>query len=85
MLRTGGGSGTPWNEPYVVAPNDGGNTLPYPGKDGWESFQSYVTVDNNVDYDMSGGKAKARAAMSEKGEKVSKKAMKSGYVINIQT
>ena len=85
MLRTGGSTGAPWNEPYVKAPNDGGNTLPYPGKDGWESFQSYVTVDNNVNYNMQEGQAKARKSMSEKGAAVNKKTMKSAYVINTQT
>ena len=85
MLRAAGGTGASWNEPYVKAPNDGGNTLPYPGKDGWENFQSYVTVDNNVNYNMQEGQAKARKSMSEKGAATNKQAMKSAYVINTQT
>jgi hypothetical protein len=81
ILRTGGGGET-WDEPVVKGPNNE-ETRPHPGQDAWDRWQAYGEVDNR-NFDDAAGKAKARMAMSEEGNQATKKALKSGYVINVQ-
>lgn len=81
MLRVTGGN-TKWDEPVVKAPTQE-DTRPHPGNDGWENFQAYGTIEN-VNFDLSAGRANARASMTEQGSKPQKQALKAGYIVNVQ-
>jgi hypothetical protein len=83
MLRAAGND-TVWDEPEVTAPT-GEKTRPYPGQQGWQDYEAYGQVENNVNLVEDTGVAKTRTAMSEKGNKPTKKTLKSGYLINVQS
>jgi hypothetical protein len=81
LLRTSG-TKTKWNEPDVEAPS-GEVTLPYPGREAWESFDSFgqINTDNfNYEYGLNNG----RVVQKFKGQAPVKGSLGDGYLINVQ-
>ncbi len=81
MYRKAGGALTIWNEPVVKSPA-GSDTRPHPGQQGWETFNSYRTVQDTQNFD--GQRAKARSAMTQQGLAPQTATLKEGYAVNVQ-
>lgn len=80
IVRVKGGGRT-WDEPEVKDPQ-GNPTRPHPGQEAWEG-EHYKTVDP-VNYESGNGEAKDRQQVVPNGAVPQAKALKDGYVINVQ-
>jgi len=76
-----------WDEPAVKDPTETKDTRPHPGQKAWEEWGStYGEVENDVNFELSGGnsRAKARANMDETGKLPTKNKLNTNYLINVQ-
>lgn len=75
------GSGTPWDEPEVKAP-DGTKTRPHPGQTAWQDWEVLNTYD---DVNLEDGTPKASQDMKPDGSGgLKRSSLSEGWLINVQ-
>lgn len=82
MFRASGGAQT-WDEPHVKSPRAGEDTLPWPGRNNWESELCFATVDTTL-WDKADLYNAARLYEAPEGTAPESKTLKQGYLINLQ-
>jgi len=84
LLKQGGGSAIPWNEPEVPRTGSGDPEMPHPGIDAWKEQDKFKYIETPDNYEAKTGIAKSRKSLTEEGKKPKEAKLMAQYIVTTQ-